>query len=185
MGTEAGQRAGSDVVEAMALGVVINVPPPLEGSLRAWRQRYGGDQSALVAPHITLVSGSTTEWEAAVRHVHSVAAATPAFTVGLHGTGTFRPLTPVVYLNVEEGAEACGRLHDALLAGPMRHEARYGYHPHLTIVQEVGEAVLDLAQEELKDESMSFTVGSIGLFGVDSTGAWSLREELGLGGPPG
>lgn len=183
MGTKAGEVAGNDVAGATALGVVIEIPSPLEGPLRAWRQRYGGDRSALVAPHITLVSGSTTDWDAAVRHVHQVAARASAFTVRLHGTGTFRPVTPVVYLNVEEGAEACGKLHDELLAGPMRHEVSYGYHPHLTIAHEADDAAMDLAQEELKDESMSFTVDSIGLFGLDDSGAWSLREELGLGGP--
>ncbi|MBV1779118.1 2'-5' RNA ligase family protein [Paeniglutamicibacter sp. ABSL32-1] len=183
MGTTAGETTGSDVAEATALGVVIEIPSPLEGPLRAWRQRYGGDRSANIAPHITLVSGSTTDWDAAVRHVHRVAARASSFTVRLHGTGTFRPITPVVYLNVEEGAEACGKLHDELLAGPMKHEVSYGYHPHLTIAHEADDAAMDLAQEELKDESMSFTVDSIGLFGLDGTGAWSLREELGLGGP--
>ena len=183
MGTKAGEATGSDVAEATALGVVIEIPAPLEDSLRAWRQRYGGENSASVAPHITLVSGSTTDWDAAVRHVHKVAAASAAFTVRLHGTGTFRPVTPVVYLNVEEGAEACGQLHEALVAGPMQHEVSYGYHPHLTIAHEADDAAMDLAQEELKDESLSFTVDSIGLFGLDATGAWSRREELGLGGP--
>ncbi|ASN40276.1 MULTISPECIES: 2'-5' RNA ligase family protein [Paeniglutamicibacter] len=183
MGTEAGQQTPSDAASATALGVVIEIPAPLEDSLRSWRQRYGGEKSALIAPHITLVSGYTTDWAAAVKHVHRVAAEASRFTVHLHGTGTFRPINPVVYLNVKEGAEVCEGLHAALVAGPIEHEVSYGYHPHLTIAHEVDEAAMDLAQEELSDESLSFTVDSIGLFGLDASGAWALREELGLGGP--
>jgi 2'-5' RNA ligase len=185
MAAEAGERAESGVAQATALGVVIEIPSPLEAALRGWRRRYGGEAAAAVAPHITLVSGSTTNWKTAVEHVRTVAARCPAFRVSLRGTGTFRPVSPVVFLNVLEGAEACGQLHDALVAGPLLHELSYGYHPHLTIAHEVDDDAMDLAQEELKGESMEFMVNSIGLFGVDDTGAWSLREELGLGGPTG
>lgn len=183
MGAGEGKRSGSAVSQATALGVVIELPSPLDDSLRAWRRRYGGEAAAAIAPHITLVSGSTADWDSAVAHVRKVAARISPFTVGLHGTGTFRPLTPVVFMNVTEGAGACRQLHDELVAGPLLHEVTYGYHPHLTIAHEVSETAMDLAQEELKAETMSFRVQVIGLFGVDATGAWSLREELGLGGP--
>ncbi|MCV9992992.1 2'-5' RNA ligase family protein [Paeniglutamicibacter sp. ZC-3] len=183
MGTNAGETTGTDVAQATALGVVIEIPAPHDAALRTWLRRYGGVAAAAVAPHITLVSGSTTDWDSAVEHVHKVAAQAEPFEVSLRGTGTFRPITPVVFLNVENGADSCSELHDALVDGPMRHEVAYGYHPHLTIAHEVEEAVMDLAQEELKGESLSFTVQRIGLFALDATGAWSLREELGLGGP--
>ncbi len=184
MAAEAGERTEGVVAHATALGVVIEIPSPLEAPLRDWRRRYGGEAAAAVAPHITLVSGSTTNWKTAAEHVRNVAAQCSAFKVSLRGTGTFRPISPVVFLNVHQGAGACGQLHDALVAGPLLHELTYGYHPHLTIAHEVGETVMDLAQEELKGESMEFMVRSIGLFGLDETGAWLRREELGLGGPP-
>jgi 2'-5' RNA ligase len=91
MGTKAGETTGTDVAQATALGVVIEIPAPHDAPLRSWRRRYGGESAAAVSPHITLVSGSTTDWEAAVAHVHKVAARIEPFEVGLHGTGTFRP----------------------------------------------------------------------------------------------
>lgn len=183
MVSKAGEETQGAVAQATALGVVIQLPSPLDATVREWRRRYGGQAAAAIAPHITLVSGSTTDWDSAVRHVRKVAAHMPVFRVGISGTGTFRPISPVVFMNVIEGAQACGRLHDALVDGPLRHELSYGYHPHLTIAHEVEDSIMDLAQEELSGESMTFPVDSIGLFGIDSAGAWSLREELELGGP--
>ncbi|MDO5744699.1 MAG: 2'-5' RNA ligase family protein [Micrococcaceae bacterium] len=183
MAVKTGTRSEGAVAQATALGVVIEIPSPLDASLIDWRREYGGDQAAAVAPHITLVSGSTTDWESAAAHVRAVASRIASFTVRMRGTGTFRPISPVVFLNVTEGAEECGELHDALVAGPLLHELAYGYHPHLTIAHDVDEAVMDRAQEELRGVSMGFVVEKIGLFGLDSTGAWSRREELGLDGP--
>ncbi|MFJ6417805.1 2'-5' RNA ligase family protein [Paeniglutamicibacter sp. NPDC091659] len=169
-------------MESTALGVVIEIPSPLRESLRAWRRAYGGDAASLVEPHITLVSGSTTDWDAAAAHVRATAALAAPFRVCLQGTGTFRPVAPVVFLNVREGTEACTALHESLLAGPLGHDLSHAYHPHLTIAHEVDDALMDAAQAELRDESMGFTVSSIGLFGIDEAGQWSLREELELGG---
>ncbi len=183
MAVRTGTRSAGAVAQATALGVVIEIPSPLDASLIDWRRRYGGEQAAAVAPHVTLVSGSTTDWDCAAAHVRDVASRTSVFTVCLRGTGTFRPISPVVFLNVMEGAEECGNLHDALVAGPLLHELTHGYHPHLTIAHEVEEAAMDRAQEELRGASMDFVVQKIGLFGMDSTGAWSRREELGLDGP--
>lgn len=183
MAVKTGTRSAGAVAQATALGVVIEIPSPLDAPLIDWRRKYGGEQAAAVAPHITLVSGSTTDWDAAAAHVRHVASSISSFSVQLRGTGTFRPISPVVFLNVTEGAGQCGELHDALVAGPLLHELTYGYHPHLTIAHEAEEAAMDRAQEELRGTSMSFVVEKIGLFGLDSTGAWSRREELGLDGP--
>ena len=168
-------------VDTTPLGVVIEIPSPLRERLREWRLRYGGAAAAIVDPHITLVSGSTNAWDQAAAHVRSVADRTKPFTIRLHGTGTFRPVTNVVYLNVAIGAEACTDLHDALLTGPLGHDLSFGFHPHLTIAHDVAEPLLDAAQEDLANESMDFDVSSIGLFGIDEAGHWSLREEIVLG----
>ena len=183
MGIGTGERAGAGGVGSTALGVVIDIPSPFRDALRAWRSTYGGDAAALVEPHITLVSGSTSDWDAAAAHVRAVAARTAPFRVRLHGTGTFRPVAPVVFLNVCEGTDACTALHGALLQGPLGHDLAYAYHPHVTIAHEVDDELMDAAQEDLRDESVEFAVASIGLFGLDESGQWSLREELELGGP--
>lgn len=183
MFSEAGERTNTSDMETMPLGVVIEIPSPLRETLRAWRLTYGGEATALVEPHITLVSGSAADWGAAAAHVRTIAAQAKPFTARLNGTGTFRPLTPVVFLNVTEGSAECTALHDALIHGPLGHDLAFSYHPHVTIAHDADDLSMDSAQRELQDESMAFTVTSVGLFGIDASGQWSLREELKLGGP--
>ena len=182
MVTGAAEGTSASGMETMPLGVVIEIPSPLRESLRAWRLTYGGESTAHVEPHITLVSGSTTDWDAAAAHVRAVAALAKPFNVRLEGTGTFRPVAPVVFLNVDEGGEECTALHDSLTKGPLGHDLAFSYHPHVTIAHEVDDSSMDSAQGELRNESMGFTVTSMGLFGIDTSGQWSLREELQLGG---
>lgn len=182
MANGAGEGTNTSGAQATPLGVVIEIPDPLRDPLRAWRLAYGGGATALVDPHITLVSGSTSDWDAAARHVRATAAQAQPFTVRLEGTGTFRPVAPVVFLNVREGAEACEALHNSLTRGPLGHDLAFSYHPHLTIAHEVDDSLMDSALHELRHESMEFAVTSIGLFGIDASGQWSLREELRLGG---
>lgn len=176
-----GEGSTASDVDTTALGVVIEIPSPLRERLRDWRLRYGGAAAAIVDPHITLVSGSTSTWDQAAAHVRSLAHRSKAFNIRLHGTGTFRPVTNVVYLNVTTGAEACRQLHDALITGPLGHDLSFGYHPHLTIAHDAAERLLDAAQKDLANESMDFEVTSVGLFGIDEAGRWSLREEIVLG----
>lgn len=182
MGRAVGKEGNTGDVQATPLGVVIEIPSPLRDVLRSWRRSYGSEANGLVEPHITLVSGFTTDWDAAAAHVRHVASLGLPFTVDLQGTGTFRPVSPVVFLNVRTGAEECTALHRSLLAGPLECESVFPYHPHLTVAHEVNDSLMDLAQAELDGESMSFTVSSIGLFGTDEAGQWLLREDLALGG---
>ncbi|PQZ91656.1 2'-5' RNA ligase [Arthrobacter sp. MYb227] len=176
-----GESTAPSDVDTTPLGVVIEIPSPLRERLRDWRLRYGGADASIIDPHITLVSGSTSVWDQAAAHVRRIARRSKAFTIRLQGTGTFRPVTDVVYLNVTTGADACTELHDALLTGPLGHDLSFGYHPHLTIAHDVADSLLDAAQKDLSHESMDFDVTSIGLFGIDEAGRWSLREELDLG----
>ncbi|MEG2577614.1 MAG: 2'-5' RNA ligase family protein, partial [Glutamicibacter sp.] len=90
------------------LGVVIPVPQPHRETLRAWRQEYGGEATAPIAPHITLVSGSyLNSWEKAAAQVRRVAATTEPFTIHLGPARTFRPASEVVFLPLETGADEC------------------------------------------------------------------------------
>lgn len=163
------------------LGVVIPVPEPHESFLRAWRKKFGGVSTQDVAPHITLVSGSySNSWEQAVAQVRAVAAVTPSFSVRLAGVDSFRPASEVVYLPLVEGAERCVQLHDALLADQLCDESSFGYHPHLTIAQNVPAADLDAAQAALSGIELDFEVSAVQLFDTRG-GQWNLSEELLLG----
>lgn len=164
------------------LGVVISLPARLSAEINAWRREFGGPDAAMIPPHITLVSGNATnEWEPAAAHVRAVAAASKPFTVRLRGTGSFRPLSPVVFLNVVSGADDCAKLHHELQSGPLAHDLEFSYHPHVTIAHDLPESVMDRAAEQLAGLDTEFRVEDIGLFDHDETGNWSLCEELRLG----
>lgn len=162
--------------------MIISLPDELAKQLDASRTRYAGQVSAIVPPHVTLVSGRAAgSWEEAARHVRAVAAAGVPFKISLRGTGTFEPLSPVVFLNVVQGAQECTQLHRELLDGPVAHLLEFDFHPHLTIAHDLDDAQMARAQEEMAGFSADFEVSSIGLYNFVA-GGWSLREELALGG---
>ena len=71
-------------------------------------------------------------------HLAAVAAAHLPFTLHLRGTGTFRPVTQVVFVAVAAGISECELLAAAIRAAPELHrEARFPYHPHVTVAQDV------------------------------------------------
>lgn len=165
-----------------SLGVIIATPAPLAGELNRWRASYGGPAAVVVPPHITLVSGmATANWALAADHVRAVAATTAPFTIGLRGSNTFRPLSPVIYLNVVQGAEQCVELHEKLQVGPLEHAPEFEFKPHLTVAHDLDDDAMDRAEREMVDFAATFEVTSIGLFDC-SQGGWTLREELALGG---
>ncbi|MET1034007.1 MAG: 2'-5' RNA ligase family protein [Arthrobacter sp.] len=173
-----GTSAGMNCV-----GIVIRLPESLSRELERWRASFGDPLAAVVPPHITLVTGTDTDdWEGALEHVRTVARRGRPFSLRLRGTGTFRPVTPVVYLNVAEGWDECVRLHGMLQSGPLASDLEFEYHPHLTVAHDVTDAGMDYAMSVLSDYDAAFRVESIGLFEHDVTGLWTLREELPLGG---
>lgn len=101
--------------------------------------------------------------------------------ISLRGTGTFEPISPVVFLNVADGAHNCEQLHEQLLAGPLDHLLAFDFHPHLTIAHDLDAENMARAMAEMKDFSADFLVASIGLYNF-MAGGWALREELALGG---
>lgn len=162
-----------------SVGVVIAIPEPIAGELERWRASFGDPMAALVPPHITLITTTpATDWPSTIRHVRDVAASQRSFTVTLKSTGTFRPLTPVVYVNVTEGFESCVDLHRRLQTGPLERQLEYPFHPHVTVAHDVSEASMDSAENQLDDFEASFTVRTMGLYEHDTTGVWKLREEL-------
>jgi 2'-5' RNA ligase len=173
---------GSQTVCESCVGVVIDIPEPIAAELQRWRASFGDPMAALVPPHITLVTTTPTpDWEATLGHVRQVARAQQPFTVTLRSTGTFRPVSPVVYVNVAEGFDACVELHAKLQQGPLERHLPFPYHPHVTVAHDVTEASMDSAAEQLGGFEASFAVRAMGLYEHDMGGTWRLREELTFG----
>ena len=164
------------------VGVILGFPDRIAQELRAWRESFGDSLAGVIPAHITLVTTTETDdWAAAEQHVRAVASRARPFRVGLRGTGSFRPVSEVVYVNVAEGFEECVRLHRQLQQGPLERALQFPYHPHVTVAHDLPPERLDSAQKALKSYSESFTVTSMGLYEHDDEGFWQLREELDFG----
>jgi 2'-5' RNA ligase len=178
-----GAKVGAGDGVSPLVGVILGFPADVAEELREWRASFGDPAAHVVPAHITLVTTTETEdWDATVDHVRSVAARQVPFRVTIAGTGSFRPVSDVVYLKVAEGFDECVKLHAELQRGPLERELPFPYHPHVTVAHDVDAERLDEAEFVLKNYSTSFTVASMGLYEHDADGLWQLREELDFGG---
>nr|WP_237740813.1 2'-5' RNA ligase family protein [Arthrobacter crystallopoietes] len=151
----------------------------MAGELESWRASFGDPMAAVIPPHITLVTTTPVQdWDETTEHVRRIAKDQAPFTIRLRGTGSFRPVSPVVYLNVSEGFEDCVALHGKLQSGPLERQLEFDFHPHITVAHDVSQAGMDAAEDRLSDYEASFTASSMGLYEHDASGVWILREEL-------
>ncbi|RKN05262.1 2'-5' RNA ligase family protein [Streptomyces radicis] len=167
----------------VTLGVSIPVPEPHGSRLQRRRLGFGDAAASGIPTHVTLLP--PTEVAAADRpaiedHLAAIAADAGPFPMRLHGTGTFRPLSPVVFVRVVEGVSACGRLQERVRAdgGPLARELPFPYHPHVTVAHGVPEGALDAAQAELAAYEADWTVSGFALYEQGPGGAWSLRRAF-------
>ena len=164
------------------IGVAFGVPAPHAETLRAWRERVGDPQAATVPPHITLLPPTEVDgdqFEAARAHLAEVAARHRPFAVHLRGTGTFRPVSPVVFVAVAAGIAECELLAEDVRSGPLAVPARFPYHPHVTVAQNVPDDRLDAAYDGLGSFGARFGVDHFTLY-THAGGEWLIHEEYGL-----
>jgi 2'-5' RNA ligase len=170
-------------VGTVTLGVSIAVPEP-HGSLLQQRRAGFGDPAAHGIPtHITLLP--PTEADPADRpeieaHLARVAAAGRAFELRLSGTDTFRPLSPVVFVQLVEGAAACSWLQEQVRApgGPVARELTFPYHPHVTVAHGISEESMDRAQQELAEFEASWTATGFALYEQGADLVWRLQRKF-------
>jgi 2'-5' RNA ligase len=175
-------------VGTVTIGVSIAVPEP-HGSLLQERRAGFGDAAAHGIPtHVTLLPPTEVDeadLPAVDAHLTEVAAAGRSFPMRLSGTGTFRPLSPVVYVRVVAGAEACTRLQQRIrdASGPMARELLFPYHPHVTVAHGIEEAAMDRAFEELADYEAEWLCTGFALYEQGADGVWRKLREYTFGGP--
>lgn len=169
------------------IGVVVTVPEPWAQLLVDWRTKVGDPQARLVPPHVTLLPPtevSVDDRSAVAEHLAGVARAHPAFTMHLAGTGTFRPVSDVVFVAVARGIGDCELLAGDVRQGPLARPLAYPYHPHVTVAHDVAPDMLELAYGGLADLSAEFRVAHFTEFEQTATGAWAVAREYPLTGPP-
>ncbi|WP_367321225.1 2'-5' RNA ligase family protein [Streptomyces sp. HUAS ZL42] len=171
----------------VTIGVSIAVPEP-HGSLLQERRAGFGDAAAHGIPtHVTLLPPTEVDGDelpAIEAHLTEVAAAGRSFLMRLSGTGTFRPLSPVVYVQVVEGAEACTWLQKQVrdASGPVARELQFPYHPHVTVAHGIDEAAMDRAYEELADYEAQWSCTGFALYEQGADGVWRKLREYAFGG---
>lgn len=156
-----------DDPDAATIGVAIEIPEPFRTQLRTLRERFGDPQAAMVPPHITLlppVAVGAIRWSAALEHLASVAARHAPFRVELAGSDTFRPLTPVVFIRLQQGGDRCASLAAQVRTGPLDKSAEFDYHPHVTVAHHLDDEALDRAQAGAADYRAGFDCTAFQLF---------------------
>ncbi|MFJ8694412.1 2'-5' RNA ligase family protein [Streptomyces roseolilacinus] len=171
----------------VTLGVSIAVPEPYGSLLQERRAGFGDAAAHGIPTHVTLLPPTEVDAERlpGIRaHLASVAAAGRPFPMRLSGTGTFRPLSPVVYVRVVEGGEACARLQQRIrdASGPLERELQFPYHPHVTVAHGIPDEAMDRAFAELADFEAAWTVCSFALYEQGADAVWRKLHTYGFAG---
>lgn len=159
----------------MWVGVTLTIPEPHQSVLARARAGAGDPLAPEVPPHVTLVPPTMVadrDLGLAQELLARCAQAHPPFTMSLAGTGTFRPVSPVVYVAVHRGWRECVSLQHQLNGGALAREREFPYHPHVTIAHNLPSAQLDLAQESMRAFSAEFTISTIELHEHGADGVW-------------
>ena len=172
------------------VGVAFGVPEPWTGELQRWRERLGDPHAGGIPPHVTLLPPTALPEQdllAAEEHLRGVAATERPFDMRLQGTGTFRPVSPVVFVRLAEGVPECERVQTQVRSGPLERRLSFPYHPHVTVAHDLEADALDLAETLLAEFEACFTVWGFTLFEQDRTGVWRPQRDFpfGAGGLPG
>ena len=173
--------------ENTVLGIVVPVPEPWAQLLVDWRSKVGDPQASLVPPHVTLLPPTEVlvdDRAAISTHLATVAAAHAPFDLHLAGTGTFRPVSEVVFVAVVRGMAECERMATDVRRGPLARPLHFPYHPHVTVAHDVPTDMLDMASAGLAELQAEFRVASFTEFEQLPDGAWAVAREYPLTGAP-
>ncbi|MDO5049438.1 MAG: 2'-5' RNA ligase family protein [Actinomycetaceae bacterium] len=168
------------------IGILIAVPEPWMTELADLRVQAGDNHGTVTPSHITILPPTTvkkSEREAVMEHLQTVASRFAPFRISLLGTGSFRPVSPVVFVNVDKGHQTLIDLEDEIRSGILDRPTRFPYHPHVTIAQQVSDEKLDAAQEKLADYEAEWLVTGFRLDRVGNDGSYQSQALLTLNGP--
>ena len=171
-------------------GVAVGLPEPYNRELTGWRERLGDPNASAVPPHVTLLPPTPLadgDLETVEEHLRRIAEREQPFDMHLRGSGTFRPVSPVVFVPLARGISECERLEKQVRSGPLARETAFPYHPHVTVAHDLDEEALDTAFDALASYDARFTVWGFTLFERGEDGVWRPQRDFpfGPGGLPG
>ncbi len=164
-----------------SIGVAIAVPEPWAEQLRRHRLSFGDDQADSVPTHVTLLPPTEVDddqLEQMEKHLADAARVVEPFEIHLRGTGTFRPVSPVVFVALARGISEIELLAAAVRNGVPDLTLAYPFHPHVTVAHHVPDAALDRAFDELAAFECSFQVGCFSLYLHDPVCGWARRSSF-------
>lgn len=174
------RRAGQ-----VRIGVSLQIPQPYSTWLQSVRARLRDPMAYAVPPHVTLLPPTVVEakqMDEVTEHLAAVAARTSPFVMSLRGAGTFRPVSPVVFVNVVRGAEQCAAIQGEVRTGLLAQELRFPYHPHVTVAHDLDDGTLDEAMEAVTGFEATYAQGSMRLYEHGDDGVWRTVARLVLSG---
>jgi 2'-5' RNA ligase len=143
------------------IGVSIAVPDPCGPELQTYRVSLGDHEAQRIPTHITLLPPTDLadgHLDDVIAHLDAAAGWSERFPIHLRGTGTFRPVSPVVFVNVVEGISECELLAKSVCSGPLEVDLEFPYHPHVTVAHHRPEEILDRAFAEMAGFECEFEV---------------------------
>ena len=173
----------NDPWAATTIGVAIAVPDPWGAQLQAYRATLGDDTATGIPTHVTLMppfAASHGDVPLIEKHLAEAAAATRPFRIHLRGTGTFRPVSPVVFVTVAEGISGCEQLAAKVRRGPLSTELQFPYHPHVTVAHHLADPALDRAFSEMASFECTFLADHFSLYVHDSDDGWVPTRDFAL-----
>lgn len=167
------------------IGVAIPIPEPFQTQLVGFRSAAGDPLAELAPPHVTLLPPTPvteSQWPEVLEQLNEAAAALGSFQLELRGTGTFRPVTDVVFVAVARGISECELLEKRIRRGTLRRDVQYPYHPHVTIAHSVTPEALDEAYDSAALFHARFFVDHFTLYIHGEDSRWRPEVDFALGG---
>lgn len=165
------------------IGVSVPIPEPWATELQDYRVGLGDETAVQVPTHITLVPPMEVdedELPVIEKHLTEASADVPSFDILLRGTGTFRPVSEVVFVMLARGISQCEQLAKRLRSGPLERPLNFPYHPHVTVAHDLAPELLDRAFAELAGFTAYFTVSEFCLYRHDPGTGWQPTREFPL-----
>lgn len=167
------------------IGVSIALPEPHAGTLQRCREDFGDPLASAVPAHVTILPPTRVtgpDRQRLEEHLRWVCDGVAPFEIHLRGTGTFRPVSPVVFVQLASGIAQCEALEAAVRSGPVERELEFNYHPHVTVAHRLPDDALDRAFDTLSTFEARFIADAVHVYEHGDDQVWRPvdRFELGL-----
>jgi 2'-5' RNA ligase len=166
------------------IGVAIPVPDPYGTLLREKRADFGDPMAETVPSHVTLIPPTEVaadELDIVCKALDRASATLPPFPMRLRGTGTFRPVSPVVFVAVSQGISYTEMLAECVRTALDSPAPQFPFHPHVTVAHNLDDSSLDRAYDDLRDFECQFTVSEFALYHHEDGSGWVPQRTFSLG----